>query len=158
MTTCNKFFVYGTLRPGESRWVIIEDQAITITPALLRGAKLYNTGKYPFVDVEDTLDRYENSDEPVPCVVGELIEVRPEKAQHVLNILDMIEGYWSDSQDNLFDRLVLPIYIPDGHAPGVPSTDVAYVYVGGRRFSKNVTRFQHINSGDWKRRYDDHIS
>jgi gamma-glutamylcyclotransferase (GGCT)/AIG2-like uncharacterized protein YtfP len=147
----NKFFVYGTLRPDEARWQQLAPYAQKMTPALLRGAQLYSTGPWPFVTVDDNLDKYEGEDAAIPSVVGELIEVNePELVQAML---DRIEGYDARyPDDSLFIRWILPITIPDGHEPGIPSTDAAYVYVGGDSLKKQAQFYTHIPSGDWKQR------
>ena len=146
MTPLNRFFVYGTLRPGEQRFTAIQSY-LEKEPesAQLLGARLYTTGPWPFI-VLDGMSQ----------VVGELLTVRPETLNTVIRTLDNIEGYEEGYDDCLFVRSIQDIYIPEGYS--VEDGYVkAYVYLGGRSLVMQAAkdRYKELRSGDWKKRFEE---
>lgn len=142
----NRIFVYGTLRPGESRWSALEAYALKQEPATLYGARLYTVGSWPFI----VLDGQHMSE-----VVGELVTVLPYDAPAVIRLLDSIEGYSETMSEkhNLFIRSVQNVYVPAGY-PEEDGYLEAYVYLGGFDLAMDAARgsVDQIISGDWKKR------
>src|SRR6185369_4518714 len=95
----NSFFVYGTLRPGETRWHALEPYVIgNPMPATLSNVEMYNVGgSYPCILKAEGGE-----------VTGEVVMVKPEDTQRVLRLLDNIEGYIENSpQRSLFLREIV---------------------------------------------------
>lgn len=141
----NRFFVYGTLRPGELRWQVLEPY-LECPPesAQLHGVALYTNRIYPFIIA--------SNDERDSVVVGELITIRPEVLEQVIDRLDMIEGYspYEDHEENLFNRLI-------GYTTSLATESIvneAWVYFGGHDLQSSIRtgRYERIESGDWKDR------
>lgn len=142
----NKFFVYGTLRPGESRWSALESHVVKQEPGILYGAELYTTGSWPFI----TIDRRRSDKE----VVGEVLEIAEENVAQVTILLDRIEGYNPRDEKNLhnlFIRSKEQIYCPTGF-PVEDGHIEAYVYIGGLSLTLDTDEYRRIESGDWKQR------
>lgn len=142
----NRFFVYGTLRPGQQRWPVLE-YVLEKPPerAELRGAALYNAGSYPFVLPTDNIN---------DVVYGELITVRKGKINQTRQQLDDIEGYVPGDQHSLFLRKKVNVLLPEGFPVEDGWVD-AFVYIGGNRFARYVRDnygFRRIESGDWTKR------
>lgn len=87
----NRIFVYGTLRPGEPRWPLVEDAVVRTEPAEVRGT-LWDTGKgYPAA-VFGTKG----------SVPGDVVWIDPERWRGVIDWLDRIEG-----EGTLYRRVVV---------------------------------------------------
>lgn len=87
----DRVFVYGTLRPGEPRWPLIEDAIVGTEPAEVRGA-LWATGRgYPAAvfGAEGTIP-------------GDVLWIEPERRSEVIDWLDRIEG-----EGTLYRRVVV---------------------------------------------------
>lgn len=140
-----KFFVYGTLRPGEERWSSLSSFVDgEYQSAILRNAQLYTTGLYPFVVPETD-----------GVVYGEVITVKVELLPLITNILDQIEGYdTTNPAHSLFVRTTEIVSVERPYTVDVVDTFSAYVYTGGRRLAHSAEKgtYARITSGDWKRR------
>ncbi len=119
-------FVYGTLRKGESNHSLLSDADLVLSDCWTYG-RLFDTGHgYPCM-IPHTQER----------VIGELYAVKDEE----LKRLDVLEEYDEQGKNNLYDRIIQPIYAED-------SVFLAYLYV----FSKDqVLDLAVIESGDWKK-------
>ncbi|WP_141433573.1 gamma-glutamylcyclotransferase [Bacillus sp. 03113] len=117
-------FVYGTLRRGEKNHYLMSGCTCIAEEAYIDG-KLYDSRfGYPFLTTSSGIRVY-----------GELYNVPIEK----LPFLDELEDYTPNREDNLYERVVHPIYI--GQA-----TVQAYVYISNRPDLHGTL----IESGDWK--------
>lgn len=129
------FFVYGTLRPGESNHdVYVRGSAEAEVPARLAGAVLYEGPGYPYL-VEDP--------EGGP-VRGELIAARPCAYERLLADLDVLEDYAPGDPRNLYERVVREVTLLDG------VTARAWVYVAAPRVAARLRASGAvIGGGDW---------
>ena len=146
MKELNTFFVYGTLRPGEVRFSLIEPYLLAPpVAATLYGAHLYTTGPWPFVV---------NLPETTAEIVGELVGIKEEHLARILRLLDSMEGYRErDPNNSLFLRTVQPVYVPAGY-PVEDGYVQAYVYTGGFSLTREAMDggYTRITSGNWKDR------
>jgi gamma-glutamylcyclotransferase (GGCT)/AIG2-like uncharacterized protein YtfP len=78
------FFVYGTLRPGQSNFYLLDGRTQRIRPAYVDDYTLYCLGTYPSMLP---------SDAPHARVYGELITPMPHRYQAVMQALDRLEDY-----------------------------------------------------------------
>ena len=86
-------FVYGTLLPGEHRWPLLEEYALEVRAAEVRGL-LFDTGRgYPCA----LFDR------PEGMVPGVVVDVEPARLDDALAMLDEVEGV----AFGLFERVVV---------------------------------------------------
>ncbi len=108
------FFVYGTLLPGEANYPLWREAIIDWRPAVLRGGRLYDLGRFPML-----------VDAPDGEVRGMLVYVRPSSYRSALWLLDQVEGVVSGAWGALGFRRVRRIVRPWGAPPAV-----AWVYVG----------------------------
>ena len=91
------FFVYGTLRAGQSNATLLRGAIARTRTAKLGGAQMFDLGPYPMI-IES------NEGE----VWGELIEIEPEKYAAILKSLDQLEsvdGANPENPDALYRRL-----------------------------------------------------
>ena len=78
----SRFFVYGTLMPGQMRWPVLQPHALSAEVVRARG-HLWDTGAgYPAA-------RFDSAGEDVP---GVLVTVAPDAFDEVVLMLDAIEG------------------------------------------------------------------
>lgn len=108
------FFVYGTLLPGQPNFMLWGQTIVTLEPARLVGAALYDLDWYPML-----------VDRPGSDVEGLLISVQPQFYMRVLARLDFLEGYepaYPADSDYRRERRVITL------AGGNPV--VGWVYVG----------------------------
>lgn len=124
----SRLFVYGTLRPSESRWPAIEGFVARAEPAVLEGFRMYALPEgYPAIA-------------PGPGdVCGTLLHLEPSLVAGALAKADQIEGYVEGSPRSLYKRVVVNL---DG------SDVYTYVYHPNRRDHLH-TNGQLIESGDW---------
>jgi gamma-glutamylcyclotransferase (GGCT)/AIG2-like uncharacterized protein YtfP len=95
-------FVYGTLKRGQCRERCWPCAAVSVRPAVVRGA-LYDLGAYPAsVDGAD-------------LVRGELWEMRPQDVGRALEVLDEVEGY-AQRPDDLFVRRLVRCDLDNGRS------------------------------------------
>jgi gamma-glutamylcyclotransferase (GGCT)/AIG2-like uncharacterized protein YtfP len=112
------FFVYGTLRPGESNHgVYLRDSVATEEPARLAGAVLYEGPGYPYL-----VEAPEGG-----AVRGELVTALPSAYERLLADLDVLECYTPGDPRNLYERVVREVTLPGGAAAR------AWVYVAAPR-------------------------
>lgn len=117
-------FVYGTLRPGGSRWPILEPLASRHRPATASG-RLYDTGLgFPAA----------RFGEP-GTVVGDLIALL--SAEEALAVLDEVEGL----ERGLFERVRVEV-----RSAGETREAWSYVY------RPSVRGLEPIPDGDWLQR------
>jgi gamma-glutamylcyclotransferase (GGCT)/AIG2-like uncharacterized protein YtfP len=136
MTTLLPFFVYGTLRPDERNYYLVEVAVREVQPAEMAGLELWDMGPYPMAT------------EGVGRVRGELLTLDEAEYARALERLDLLEGvnpaaptrpgglYWREQR-----TVILP------GCGGTPP--VAWVYLVEPTKARAGTR---IASGDWKRR------
>ncbi|MEV5370449.1 gamma-glutamylcyclotransferase family protein [Streptomyces albogriseolus] len=93
------FFVYGTLRPGETNHDrLLRGRTAREEAGLLRGAVLYEGPGYPYA-----------VEAPEGEVRGELVTARPEAYEELLGLLDRLEEYVPGDPRNLYDRVERPV-------------------------------------------------
>ena len=89
------FFVYGTLKRGQSNYPLVAAAVRGITPATIRG-RLYDVGPFPALAVGDD------------AVSGEVLTVAPEALARLLVVLDDLEGYeLGDPEGSMYVRRVV---------------------------------------------------
>jgi gamma-glutamylcyclotransferase (GGCT)/AIG2-like uncharacterized protein YtfP/cation transport regulator ChaC len=118
-------FVYGSLRKHEGNHRLLGEAELVAAQCRTEG-RLYDTG-FGFPAMGET-----NSDK----VYGELYRVTPE----ILRRLDALEGYYGESKNNHYSRVVRTIYTDSG-------TLEAFVYVYTEEKTRNLDR---VELGDWK--------
>lgn len=117
-------FVYGTLRKGESNASLLKNAQCIAEQAWTNGI-LYDTGfGYPAVKKSAN-----------GRVFGELYKVTEQELER----LDQLEGYVPGGENNLYERIKMPVFTDRGETE-------AYVYVAGR---KDLLEAE-IPGGDWK--------
>jgi gamma-glutamylcyclotransferase (GGCT)/AIG2-like uncharacterized protein YtfP len=129
------FFVYGTLRPGESNYHLLQGQTLSEQSAHVRGLCLYSLGTYPMM-VKST-----NPDERV---WGELVVIKPQAYPQVVKHLDELEEYDpANPLSSLYQRITYPIHLDGGE------TVTAWLYIGQHEVIKLSD--PRIWDGDWVR-------
>lgn len=124
-------FVYGTLRPGGQRWQgHLAEHVAAAEPARLVGARLHLAPGYP-VMVDDTESRE---------VVGDVVWLAPAAVDHVLPLLDEVEGHTPGAPDNLYERVRRTVTTAAGPV-------AAWTYVAGPLM--DVATLAVLPSGDW---------
>lgn len=107
------FFVYGTLRPGETNHtLLLRGHTSTESPGSLRNAVLYDGPGYPYA-----------VEEPGGVIHGDLITARPDAYARLLAELDHLEEYAPDDPASLYERVIRKIDRADG------TTVRAWVYL-----------------------------
>ncbi len=133
------FFVYGTLKRGQSNYTrLLAGQTINETRAWLPAAALYTAGPYPFLVQAVDLTP------PGSIVIGELIEVLPERYPHVLALLDDLEDYVPGRVGNLYERIVVTVQTTSGLRE-------AWTYIAGAAVEAAIRQGQlrFIPGGEW---------
>lgn len=119
-----RVFVYGTLRKHESNHYLIKKARCVSSQSWTNGI-LYDTGDgYPGM-AESTMKR----------VYGEVYEVDAQQ----LELIDALEEYKGEGQDNLYERIIQMVHTDFG-------TIEAYVYV----YASPIDELEEIGFGDWK--------
>ncbi|MCM3764403.1 gamma-glutamylcyclotransferase [Neobacillus niacini] len=122
----NYVFVYGTLRRHERNHRLLQNAELVAEQAWTKG-ELFDTGLgYPALKQSET-----------GTVYGELYEV----SDHELALLDQLEGYKENAQDNLYERHKRTIYHDRGETE-------AYVYTIASH-NEGMLRTP-IPYGDWR--------
>lgn len=131
------FFVYGTLRPQESNYHLLQGRTQTEQPAQVSGYEMYNMGTYPMLlPATDTTETV--------AIQGALIYPKPGFYQQVLRALDRLEGYNPQIPDkSWYTRHTIEVTLNNGNSI------VAWVYLGNRSYLK--TYHHRIKHGDWVR-------
>ena len=125
------FFVYGTLLPDQPNFYLWDDSIIEMQPAKFWGGQLYDMGFYPMLVVE----------EAETAVHGQLITVRAEAYEAVLQRLDVLEGYDPAQPDSSeYIRQQVSVTLADGR-----SAD-AWLYLGQPEL---VADKPEIPGGNW---------
>jgi len=106
--------------------------------AWLPNAALYTAGPYPFL--AQAVDLVP----PGSTVIGELIEILPDRYQRVLALLDELEDYVPGRAGNLYERVVMTVYTESGPRE-------AWVYLAGDAAEAMIRqgRFRLIVGGEW---------
>jgi len=129
------FFVYGTLKHGESRgglWEEILGDSYYVLPATIKG-DMYDLGFYPAVI------------EGEGVIKGEAICVPSDMSIQVRDLLDRVEGYRGpDSPYNLYNRIEVEIF-----TEADVFTGTTYFYACPDR----LRYMEHIPSGEWSRSF-----
>ncbi|TVR39780.1 MAG: gamma-glutamylcyclotransferase [Planctomycetota bacterium] len=94
-------FVYGTLKSDQCRAGCWPVQALSISPATIRGT-LYDLGAYPALSPGDGL------------VAGECWSIADADEAAVLEVLDAIEGYSGNPDCDLYTRVRATCTLADG--------------------------------------------
>jgi gamma-glutamylcyclotransferase (GGCT)/AIG2-like uncharacterized protein YtfP len=120
------FFVYGTLRPGERNYFLVERAVVEIQPAEMAGLELWDMGR----------------------LRGDLLTLDPahyEKALADMDLLEQVNPATPTDPGGLYWRARRTIILPG--CGGTPP--VAWVYLADPARARQGTR---IRGGDWKRR------
>ncbi len=101
MATINSIFVYGTLKQFQIRAPMWPRRSISIQPAMIRAA-IYDTGPFPAIlDGDD-------------WVLGELWTLAAGDMPTSLDVLDEVEGFSPNRNDNLYIRIVTEATLENG--------------------------------------------
>jgi len=101
LATIHSIFVYGTLKQFQLRAPIWPRKPTSIQPAVIRAA-LYDTGPFPAILVGDD------------WVLGELWTLAINDMPTTLDVLDEVEGFSPNRDDNLYVRIVKDATLEDG--------------------------------------------
>jgi gamma-glutamylcyclotransferase (GGCT)/AIG2-like uncharacterized protein YtfP len=130
------FFVYGTLRPGERNYFLVERAVIETQPAEMAGLELWDMGPYPMAA------------EGTGRLRGDLLTLDPaqyEKALADMDLLEQVNPAAPTDPGGLYWRARRTVILPGcGGSP-----PVAWVYLADPARARQGTR---ITSGDWKQR------
>jgi gamma-glutamylcyclotransferase (GGCT)/AIG2-like uncharacterized protein YtfP len=122
------FFVYGTLKRGQSNHQLIAGALRDVAIATVRG-RLYDVG--PFPALADGDDR----------VYGEVLTIDPNTLPRLLAILDDLEGYDpSDPGGSMYVRRL--VTATDAEAREL----VAHAYF----YNRDPAAFVHLPGGEWR--------
>lgn len=122
------FFVYGTLKRGQSNYYLIADAVRDAAIATI-GGRLYDVG--PFPALVDGGER----------VYGEVLTIDLEAFPRLLAILDDLEGYDpADPDGSMYVRRIVT-------ATGADMRElVAYAYY----YNRAPAAFLHLPDGEWR--------
>lgn len=130
-------FVYGTLRPGESNYVLLEGVTDREITAYAHGLQLYDGPGFPYAARGG--EGY---------IVGTLCFLRRGIDQLVMERLDMLEGFDPRRPDEgHYVRCETPVTYRDPADGGAVRSDSAWVYLAGP--SVDLRSKPLIPSGDW---------
>ena len=130
------FFVYGTLRAGQSNAHLLRGAIARSRPAKLCGAQMFDLGPYPMIVEADA--RHE--------ICGELVEIEAGKHAAILQSLDRLEGVEGADPENpnaLYRRLRRQISVENEQIE-------AWVYFGRETLAR---RGCIVAGGDWCGRF-----
>ncbi len=128
------FFVYGTLRAGETNATLLRNAVARSRLAKLSGAQMFDLGPYPMI--------VESAGE----VWGELIEIEADKYAAIVKSLDRLEGVDSahpTHPDALFRRLRRDVWVEDEMVE-------CWTYFGRESLAR---RGKLVAGGDWLGRF-----
>lgn len=129
-------FVYGTLRPHESNYHLLQGYTLSESPATADGLLLYSLGSYPMVI---------RSSNPQHIVAGNLMTIRLDSYAQVMPRLDWLEEYNpADPINSLYQRVQYPITLTE-----TGLTQTAWIYIGQNYAIKASNPL--IEDGDWVR-------
>ena len=130
------FFVYGTLRAGESNATLLRGAIARTRNAKLSGAQMFDLGPYPMIiEAESTHE-----------IWGELIEIEAEKYAAIVKSLDRLEsvdGANPENPDALYRRLRRFVRVGEEQIE-------AWIYFGRERVAR---RGCIVAGGDWVKRF-----
>lgn len=133
-------FVYGTLRPGQVNFPLVQRAVSAHMPARLHGHALRAAlaARFPYA-----------TEGPGLSVVGSLLVLRPSAAPAALARLDALEGYRAESlQTSHYLRVTRQVVTETRSDLGQPGTAVtAWVYLAGS--SIPVNHLPLVVDGDW---------
>ena len=122
------FFVYGTLKRGQSNYPLVEAAVCGVVPATIRG-RLYDVGPFPALAEGDE------------AVRGEVLAVDPGELSRLLAMLDQLEGYLpSDPAGSIYLRRVVTAATDAG------GEVAAYAYV----YNGDPAGLRHLPDGEWR--------
>lgn len=128
-------FVYGSLLDGFwNEKIYLQNNVRMRRTAWLKGGKIYHlTSKnYPI------LLRGEG------VVKGELVHIRPEIYDDVIQAIDEMEGYYGKANPkNLYDRVLIEVYTKN---PAQTENAMVYCYPRNKPLPEQILE---IPSGDW---------
>jgi gamma-glutamylcyclotransferase (GGCT)/AIG2-like uncharacterized protein YtfP len=134
------FFVYGTLKHGESNYgPFLAGRTLSEQPATLAGAALYSAGAYPYLVVEPDLV---TSDD---YVHGMVMTVQPALYDEVLQQIDRLEDYIPGDPYNEYERITRVAQTPSGAVE-------VWAYVAGARVLDMIREghLSRISGGIWQ--------
>ena len=129
------FFVYGTLRAGESNAYLLRGAITRSCGAKLGVAQMFDLGPYPMI-IESELGE----------IWGELIEIEAEKYDSILKSLDRLESVDGQNPENpaaLYRRLRRFVWVEN-------ELIEAWVYFGRESVAR---RGCIVAGGDWCERF-----
>ncbi len=130
------FFVYGTLRAGQSNAHLLRGAIARSRGAKLSGAQMFDLGPYPMIlESESTYE-----------IWGELIEIEAAKYDAILKSLDHLEsvdGNNPENSDALYRRLKRFVVVENEQIE-------AWVYFGREVVAR---RGCIVEGGDWAGRF-----
>jgi gamma-glutamylcyclotransferase (GGCT)/AIG2-like uncharacterized protein YtfP len=124
------FFVYGTLRPGQRNYRLIQPLAVEVLPATLDDHVLYGR-RMPFPYAVPGPGR----------VFGDVLTVDLGSMPEALRILDALEGYAGEGKPNHYVRRAVRVVTGRGAL-------LSWVYLAGVGASR-LSPSQVIRTGDW---------
>ncbi|MBV9791107.1 MAG: gamma-glutamylcyclotransferase [Chloroflexi bacterium] len=129
-------FVYGTLRAGQANWRrYLQGKTLSTHPAIAPDHKMYATN-YAYV-----------TDAPGQQIVGELVEIRPECYERVMQDLDRLEDYDPlDLEHSLYVRVERDVLVV-GAAPNACCR--AWIYHLNPRRHASFSDADLVAGGDW---------
>jgi gamma-glutamylcyclotransferase (GGCT)/AIG2-like uncharacterized protein YtfP len=117
---CDRLFVYGTLRPGESRWHFLEPWVVDVGEVASAAGTVFDTGLgYPAAQFGGD-----------GTIIGQTYRLRGDRIGEALQLLDEVEG----AVAGLYRRVTITTHGGD--------RTWAYEYGGGLELTP-------IASGDW---------
>lgn len=136
-TVDDQVFVYGTLKPGESRWAMLAPYVREAIPGFVRGFSVCCAEgiSYPFIKpAEDGIVR------------GYLCPLVPDTASQAIKLLDSIEGYDPRNvSDSLFVRERVLVTTTDGQN----AESYAWGYRAGLWLALEITGARVLADGIW---------
>ena len=122
------FFVYGTLKRGQSNYHLIAGAVCDAAIATVRG-RLYDVGPFPALADGDE------------CVYGEVLTIDPDVLPRLLAILDDLEGYDPiDPDGSMYVRRLVTATDAGGREL------VAHAYF----YNRDPDPFVHLPGGEWR--------
>ena len=143
-TTYRPFFMYGTLRPGQTNCeAILGPHLKEAIPARLSGYKMLLTPSYPMA-IPSKEDQ----------ITGDVIYVSEANFDSLLADMDELEGYLGDEDpNNLYTRVITHPTISEGENAGQKVE--CYLYVATENaLDQNSAYTEESASGDWLKRPD----
>lgn len=146
-----KFFVYGTLVPGEVNYeALLLGRTSHAVPARLNGARMWANGDrfalpgrswaFPFVALDD---------DPTLTVEGTVITIAPEHQDEVLRDLDKLETFTPSDPDNRYERVRVSVTMLE--ADRTDEMAECWTYVAADRIRAELNDLPAIPHGDWLR-------